>query len=111
MDIGSLRHRVTLDSPGGTVPDGDGGWTQAWAPLNPSQVWASITPATARDLERVTAATVISSASYIVRMRYHPQVTTQTRLTFKGRTLSVIGVANTEERNAELVLVCVEMVT
>jgi head-tail adaptor len=103
------------------VPDGDGGFTQAWTSLSPPEVWASILPATARDLERVVANTVQASASHVVRMRFHDGVTTKTRLT-KGprnpdgklpagsRELQVTSVQNIEERNVELVLTCTERV-
>lgn len=111
MNIGALRHLVTLENPGPAVPDADGGFTQTWTALTPPKVWAEIRPATARELERTVTGTVMATASHIVRMRYHPQVTTQTHLLFNGRTLNVTGVANQEERNIELVLTCVEVVT
>lgn len=119
--IGTFRHKVLLQNPDGAVPDGDGGYTQAWANLEPA-VWnCSIDPATVRDLERVAAGTVLSSASHILKGRFHPQVTTKTRIT-KGprnadgtlpagsREFSVTGVQNLEERNIELWLTAVEVV-
>lgn len=121
MDLGSLRHRVTLENPGGSVPDTEGGFTQAWALLSPPKMWAAIIPATARDLERVVANTVQASASHLITMRYHSGVTTKTRIT-KGprntdgslqagsREFSVTGVFNKEERNVELTLACQEVV-
>ncbi len=39
--IGSRSHRVTLENPATPVPDGDGGFTQAWAALDPADVFAS----------------------------------------------------------------------
>lgn len=108
--IGARRHLVTLENPGTPVPDGDGGFTQPWVALNPPTLWVSIEPATAKDLERVAAGTVLSTASHIVKGLYHPGVTTQTRLLFNGRIFNVTGVSNTEERNIELVLMCVEVV-
>lgn len=117
---GTLRHAVTLETPGVGVPDSDGGSTAGWSALAPLW-WASIQPATARDLERTVAGTVLSTATHLLRMRYLPGVTTQTRIT-KGprnpdgslatgsREFSVTGIANPEERNVELVLVCVEVV-
>lgn len=119
MDIGSLRHRVTLENPGKAASDGDGGFTTPWTPLSPPEVWASIMPATARDLERVLANTVQSTASHIVTIRFLEGVTTKTRLT-KGprnadgtlpagsREFHVTGIQNPEERNVSLVLACVE---
>jgi SPP1 family predicted phage head-tail adaptor len=111
MNIGSLRHRVTLETPGPDVPDGEGGYTSSWTPLVPSPVWASITPATARDMERTVASTVDVTASHIVRMRYHPQVNTKTRVTYGTRVFQVTGVQNTDERNIESVLICLERTT
>jgi head-tail adaptor len=105
---GQKRHLVSLDAPGAAVPDADGGFTQTWAPLEPAEMYAEIKPATARDLERVTAGTVLSSASHVVTLDFHPGVNTQTRITFNGRVFSVTGVSNPEERNIELICLCVE---
>jgi SPP1 family predicted phage head-tail adaptor len=107
---GRRRHLVTLANLGGAVPDGDGGYTETATPLSPPTVWATITPATEKDLERAGTGTVLSTASHIVSMRYHSGVTTKTRITFGSRTLNVTGVANPDERNIELVLVAVEVV-
>lgn len=110
MNIGQLRHRVTLQNPSGTpVPDGEGGFTHAYVNLTPATVSADVRPATARDLERVTANTTITSATHIVTMRYHAGVTTATRITFKGRTLYVRGVSNPEEKNEMTICVCEEL--
>jgi head-tail adaptor len=111
MAIGELRHLVTLENPGVPVPDGEGGWTAVPAPLSPSQVWASITPATARDLERMVASTVQASASHIVIMRYHPGVNTSTKILFGSRILYVRGVQNVDERNITLRIAAEEAVT
>jgi head-tail adaptor len=71
----------------------------------------SIAPATARDLERVASGTVISTATHIVTGRYHPQVNTQTRMLFDGRTFSINSVANLGELGITMKLVAVELVT
>jgi SPP1 family predicted phage head-tail adaptor len=110
VNVGRRRHLVTLQNPGPAVPDNEGGYTQSWEYLTPSTAWASITPATARDLERVVAGTVQSTATHIVQILFHPGVTTQTRLLFKGRTLQVTGVSNWEERDVMLILTCEETV-
>jgi len=110
MEIGTLRHLVTLEAPGTAVADGDGGYTQVYTALTPPKVWASIEPATARDLERVAAGTVISTATHVIRCRYHAGIDTQTRIRFNDRTFSVTGVQNIEERNRELEIVAVEIV-
>jgi len=108
--IGARPHRVTLANPGDAVPDGDGGYRQAWTALDPPQLSVSILPATAKDLERVASGSVLSMASHVVTGPYHAGVTTKTRLTFGTREFSVLGVGNPEERGVELVLLCAELV-
>lgn len=110
MSIGAYRHRVLFQAPGPAVPDGDGGYTQTWSDLAPGAWMVSIEPATARDLERVAAGTVLSTASHVVKGRYHDGVTTKTRMVFAGRTFAITGVANVEERGITMELVAVEVV-
>ncbi len=43
-------------------------------------------------------------------MRYHPQVTIDTRILFGARQLFVKGVQNVGERNRELRCVCEEVI-
>jgi len=106
----TYRHLVTPQNPGPNVPDGDGGYTNSWVDLVPPAWSCSIDPASARDLERVQAGTVLSTASYIVKGRYRSDITTKTRLLYNGRRFSVTGIGNPEERNISLELVCVEVV-
>ena len=110
MAIGSQRHLVTLENPSDPVPDGDGGFTEGWAPLDPPDWDCSIQPATARDLERLVGGTVQATATHLVRGRYHPQITIETRMTFKGRQLLVQNVTNVDERDIDLILVCAETI-
>jgi head-tail adaptor len=109
--ISEYRHLVTFQNPGASIPDGDGGWTTTFADLSPAQWYVSIEPATARDLERVAAGTVLSTATHIVRGRYHPGVTLSSRMIFNGRTFSITGKANVEERSIFMELVAVEVVS
>lgn len=109
--ISAKPHRVFLQNPGPAVSDGDGHTTQSWLDLNPRAISMEIKPATARDLERVAAAgAVISTGMSIMTGPFHPQVTTKTRVLFNGREFHVTGDQNIEERNGEMVLVCVEVV-
>lgn len=107
----TYRHTVVLQAPGPAVPDGDGGFTQSWTDLVPRTWKCSIEPATARDLERITAGTVLATATEILKGRYRADVTTQTRVIFGARVLSVTGVGNPEERNITLELAAVEIVS
>ena len=108
--IGARPHWVLLQNPGTAVPDGDGGFMQTWAPLAPPGTYAQIKPATAKDLERVASGTVLSMASHVVTMPYHPQVTTKTQIVFGVRRFSVVGVASPDERNVETIAICAEVV-
>jgi head-tail adaptor len=110
MNVGGLRHWVTLTGPGVMTPDGQGGYTIARTPLEPARVKAEIRQATVRELERVTAGAVVSSATHIVTMRFHPQVTMQTEIAFENTALSVTGINDVEKRHRELILTCEEVV-
>jgi len=109
--ISERPHRATFQNPGPAVPDGDGGSAQSWTDLVPPSLSVRISPATAVDLERVAAGTVLSTNTYIVKGPYHPQVTTQTRMLYDGRMFSVTGGGSPDERKVEMELVAVEIVS
>jgi head-tail adaptor len=108
--IGDYRHCVTFQNPGAVVPDGDGGFTQAWADLVPSIWYCSISPASPQDLERFAAGTVITQATHIVKGRYKAGVSSSTRMLFGGRVFSIVGTRNLEERSITMELLAVEMI-
>jgi SPP1 family predicted phage head-tail adaptor len=105
---GQRVHVITLQGPGVPVPDGDGGVIQSWTDLDPPTLKASITAATARDIENLAAGTVIAQAAHVITMPYHPGVTTATRVQFRGRSFSLTNVINREERNIQLVCLAIE---
>src|SRR3954463_3558049 len=109
--IGSYRHVVTVQNPTANVPDADGGYTEGWADAVHATLNVSITPATTADLERTTAGTGAATATHIVRGRWHPQITTSSRLLFKGRALNVIFVGNPDERDTEVAMICAEQLS
>lgn len=102
---------VTVTNPGAAVPDGDGGYTQAYSPGTPAQWFVAIQPATAADLERTAAGTVLSQASHIITGAYRSDVSTASRLEYGARTFYVRGVANPDEANIDTVLICEEVVS
>jgi SPP1 family predicted phage head-tail adaptor len=108
--VGKRPHRVTFQNPGPPVANDDGGFTQSWTDLTPAALSVEIKAATQQDLERVTAGTVLATATHLVTGPFHPQVTTKTRILFNGREFHVNGVANPEERSVEMILVCSEVV-
>lgn len=108
--LGERNKLVLLQNPGPAVPNGRGGSIPNWIDCTPRSAYVSITPATAKDLERVVAGTVLATATHILEGAYHPQVTTLTRVLFGARIFSVQGVANPKEQNVDMVMVCVEVV-
>lgn len=110
MVIGNFRHRVRLESPGDPVPDGKGGYIETWAPLDPAEWFCSIQAAAPQVIERLTAGPIQATATHLVRGRYHPGMTTETRILFEGRTLQVQSVTDIEERHIELVIICAEVI-
>lgn len=69
-------------------------------------LWASVEPLAGRELER--ALMVVAAATHKVTMRYWAGVSARDRLIFDNRTLNIESVRNVDERNRELVLICVE---
>lgn len=112
MRSGAQKERVTLQNPGAKVPDGDGGYTQTYAPFL-ERVPAKVEAATARNLERVIANSVQAQASHLVTVRYNADTTTESRVVWHHRagdkTLSVTGVHD-DGNGVELVLACNEAV-
>jgi SPP1 family predicted phage head-tail adaptor len=106
---GDLRHLVTCEGKT-TTSDGNGGYIETWAPLVPSPVWAAIEPARRRDVEGVTGSVTIQAvATHMVTMDYHAQITVESRLWYHSRELQIHALANPNEANNQLVLVCTEV--
>lgn len=97
---------VQLARPAGTA-DGQGGQAAAAdVPLRPAQAWMALRPDTATEVLQSGQRKPVRR--YHGRMRYHPEVTEGTRVTWKGRTFEVVGVVNVQEANRELALALVE---
>ncbi len=91
--IGLLRQVVTLSAPGAPVPDADGSYTQTYTPLDPAMWRCAITPATPRPSETTPSGTVVAHATHVFSGRYHPGITSQTRLVWTD----TAGVVHTAE--------------
>ena len=106
MPAGLRDKRVTLDAPGAPVADADGGFLDAYTPLDPPDAFAAIVPVTARDQERAFAGTVLATATHEITVPYHPGVTIETRVTYvdprSGRTraLQVTALRDPDEARA-----------
>lgn len=104
MRVGRLNHRVTLWR-GPLLTDDADGYLE---PLTPRVWWISIEPLAPQEDIRMTASLVV--------MRYHPQVTVDTRI-IEGddpraagvRQLIVKGLQDTNDAHIELRLLCEEV--
>jgi SPP1 family predicted phage head-tail adaptor len=108
VSIAARPHRGMFQRPGPPVPDGTG-YVQSWIDLPPA-VYARITPATQAALERVSQGTVLSMATHLMMIPYRNDLNTKVRFTLDGRTLSVLGIYDDDERHVELTLICAEVV-
>lgn len=111
----ALRHkRIALLRPGAAVPDGDGGFTQGFVPLDPPSMFGYVRPATVRDLESLAAGTVATHATHLVSLPFHPGVTTDCELRVEqppgaDRRFAIGAVLNPDERSSDLLLLCTEL--
>lgn len=115
LNIGGMTQLVTLANPGAAIPDGDGGFTQTWSPLSPSEWWAAMEKASQRAIERNFAGTVLAQATHLFKGRYHPEISTQTRLTWTDRsgrehTANVLDLDDVGGAGAETVVLASEVV-
>lgn len=89
LHIGRLRDRVAL-SRVVLADDGKGGQLATLTPLQgPARVPAEVTPL--RSEERLRAGVSESGLTHRVVLRYHPEVAADTRVTWDGRRLEVVG--------------------
>jgi head-tail adaptor len=96
MRAGRLNQWVTLSRSPQETNDSDG----FFEALDPPGVWAAIAPAASGE-ERTLL--------HDVQMRYHPQVSIDTRIVYGTRQLFVKGCVNVNEANVELRLQCEEI--
>lgn len=113
MNIGAMNRMVTLETPT-IVPDANGlGFTEVWTALVPSPVSAAIEQANAKSLDKLIANATVTQATKLVRIRFHPQVTQKTRLTWTDglgtHVANATDIVNVLSRDAEMVIVCSEL--
>lgn len=108
--IADRPHQVIVQGPVGPPgTDTDGNPVQTWTNLDPPTWTCSIEPATARDLERVASATVLSTATHVLKGPSHPQLAVSSRIVFGTRVFSVTGVSDPEERHVQTIVIAVEL--
>lgn len=108
--IGQRPHRVRFENPTAPIPDGKGGYRDGPAVLV-AELFVEIQPALGSDQERFAPGTVLSHGACVVSAPYAAGISTATRMLFNGRTFSVMGVSNRDERKGELTITCDELLT
>jgi len=103
ISAGQRTKRVLLEHPTIT-PDGAGGYTEVFVPLDPPEVFAHIDRVPSPDAERGAGGGVIATAGHVIEIAWHPQVSVYTRITYGARRFSVTSVRDPDEARRELVL-------
>lgn len=101
---GQRRHLVELQR-ATPVRDDFGGFAESW--LKYAEVYASVVPAGAKELQRVGQ--VEGSASHVVEIDHRGDVKVSDRIILNARVLNISGVINDNERDKTLVLTCQEV--
>ncbi len=105
IGAGERNKRVTIQEKN-IVRDSIGNQTEVWHDI--ATVWAAIQPLSGR--EYWAARQINAEITTKVTMLYRRGVTTEHRLMLGPRALGILEVVNPNEGNAELVLMCKEVV-
>lgn len=103
---GQRRHLVTIKRMVGTISE-TGGVTEG-TPATVGEEYVSIEPISLRDREELQAGGVQAETTHIVRMRYRADVAPAMYLVKGTRRFEILSVANKDEANRELHLLCAE---
>jgi SPP1 family predicted phage head-tail adaptor len=103
LDIGRLRHRLTLEAASRT-PDGGGGAAETWTTL--AQVWGRIRPIVGT--ETFEADGIGGQISHEITIRYRPDVIPAMRIAAGSRRFEIVAVIDIDERRRWLKCLCVE---
>lgn len=105
MNIGKLRHRITLQKQVNTVND-YGAAVTTWK--NVATVWADVRPLSGH--EYFSAQQVQSEVTTQIWLRYLDGIMPTMRVKLGKRTLEIVSVLNMQERNVSLQLMCKEVI-
>lgn len=105
VKAGDLRNRVAIERKTTAVSNAFGERTNGWETL--ANVWAEITPVSARELER--AKSFGENISHIAKVRYSGEITVDMRLNHRDRYLMINGIINEDERRIRQQLFCTEL--
>lgn len=103
MEIGKLRHRVTLQKQI-NAPNDYGATVTKWRDI--ATVWAEIKPLSGR--EYFSAQQVQSEVTTQIWLRYRDDVKPTMRVNHNGKHYEILSVLNTNGWNTSLQLMCKE---
>jgi len=108
MEVGKLNKRIELQAnteESSAYPTTLGGLSPSYTTA--ATVWASIVPLSGREL--FLAQQAQSETDFRIRIRYYAGLTTFYQVKWGTRYFQILSLANTEENNAEMVLLCKEI--
>ena len=111
MRAGTLRERVTIQAPGMTA-DATWGPTEGYSDVD--TVAASVIAADGGEVLRSGAGALIKDegitafTTYDVLLRYRPDVSSQNRLIWRGKTLDIVSAIDPDGRRRSLKIVAKE---
>lgn len=106
LQAGRLRHQVYLQTLGTPTRNDSGDTVETWETY--AKPWVSIEPLRGREL--FTAQAVDARMTHRVTLRYVSNVSPADRLLCGERVLHILSVANIDERDRMLQLLCTENV-
>ena len=114
-DVGTYRQTATLSESSAPVANGDGDFSVSYVALNPAEWRCAIERASVSSAERNFASTIIAQATHVLRGRFHPAITTRTRIQWSDRNgdvhiVNVIDVDDPEGAGVETVVAAAEIV-
>jgi len=110
MKAGSLKHRVTIQTPTDSQSSATGAVSRTWATL--ATVWTRIEPVGSKEGSSRALASQ-PEATHKVTMRYQQDktITTHCRVIYGTRVLDIVGPPlNWDEANRMLILYCKEAI-
>lgn len=100
-----LKHRVTIEQRVRTQ-DGVGGSTVSWSPV--LVAWAELRSRTSGGDERAVAGKLEAQQTHELTMRYRSGITTDMRVSYKGRIFNIRSIVNVDEAGVLLELLLEE---
>lgn len=105
MDIGKMRHRITLLKPIVSAENTLGEYTLDYKPYK--TVWANVSPTTGREYSE--AQKIRAETTDKITLRYLSGINTDMKIKFEDKEFNIVSVLNIGGRNCELQIVAAEV--